>query len=78
MENQMHSLSNLFAQLGLPTDAAAIEQFIRTHNPLQPGVILCDAPFWTAAQAGFLRDEMLNDADWTEVIDELNTLLHAK
>ncbi|HEY8118129.1 MAG TPA: DUF2789 domain-containing protein [Methylophilaceae bacterium] len=78
MENQMHSLSNLFAQLGLPNEPAAIKGFIKTHSPLQPGVVLCDAPFWTAAQAAFLRDEMLNDADWAEVIDELNALLHAK
>lgn len=78
METPMHSLSNLFAQLGLPTDPASIEQFIQAHRPLQAGVILCEAPFWTPAQASFLRDEMLNDADWAEVIDELNALLHGK
>lgn len=78
MEKPMHSLSDLFAQLGLSSDAAAIEQLISTHSPLQPGIMLCDAHFWTAAQASFLRDEILNDADWAEVIDELNALLHAK
>ena len=78
METPMHTLGNLFAQLGLPSDAAAIEQFIQTHGPLQAGIMLCDAPFWTAAQASFLRDEMLNDADWAEVVDELNALLHAR
>jgi len=78
METPTHTLGNLFAQLGLPAEPAAIEQFIQTHSPLQSGIMLCDAPFWTAAQASFLRDEMLNDADWAEVIDELNALLHAK
>lgn len=78
METPMHTLANLFAQLGLPSDPAAIEHFARTHRPLGAGIMLCDAPFWTPAQASFLRDEMLNDADWAEVIDELNALLHTE
>lgn len=78
MESQMHTMSNLFAQLGLPSEPSAIERFIQTHSPLQSGTMLCDAPFWTPVQAVFLRDEILNDADWAEVIDELNALLHAQ
>ena len=78
METPMHTLANLFAQLGLPSDPTAIEHFVQTHRPLGAGIMLCDAPFWTPAQASFLRDEMLNDADWAEVIDELNALLHAE
>lgn len=78
MEAPMHSINNLFAQLGLPSDEAAIEHFIQTHRPLTTSVVLSDAPFWTPAQAAFLREEILKDADWAEVIDQLNAKLHAK
>ncbi len=78
METPIHSICNLFAQLGLPSDQASVERFISTHSPLPAGVTLSDAPFWTPAQALFLREEFLNDADWVEVIDELNAQLHAK
>ena len=76
MEAPMHSINNLFAQLGLPSDQASVEHFIKTHSPLPAGVTLADAPFWTPTQASFLREELLNDADWAEVIEELNTKLH--
>ena len=78
MEAPMHSINNLFAQLGLPSDEAAIEYFIKTHRSLTTSVVLSDAPFWTPAQAAFLREEILKDADWAEVIDQLNAKLHAK
>jgi hypothetical protein len=65
-------MNNLFAQLGLPSDTAAIERFIVDHRPLDDSVCLSDAAFWTTAQAAFLREELLEDADWAEVIDALN------
>ncbi|MEO7345023.1 MAG: DUF2789 domain-containing protein [Methylotenera sp.] len=78
MEASIHTISNLFAQLGLPTDQLAIDNFIRTHSHLATDVLLSEALFWTAAQASFLREEILKDADWAEVIDQLNASLHAK
>jgi hypothetical protein len=39
-------------------------------------MLLPDAPFWTPSQAGFLREEIIGDADWAQVIDELNVNLH--
>jgi Protein of unknown function (DUF2789) len=78
MEVSIHSLSNLFAQLGLSSDELAIESFFKTYRSLPTNVLLSDAPFWTPAQASFLREEILNDADWAEVIDQLNVKLHAK
>jgi hypothetical protein len=71
-----HTLNDLFAQLGLPNDEADIEAFVATHRPLPGGARLADAPFWTDSQARLLRDETLQDADWAEVIDQLNLLLH--
>lgn len=75
MDMSLHTLNNLFAQLGLPSDASAIERFIIAHSPLPPAVCLSEAPFWTASQANFLREEILKDADWAEVVDGLNELL---
>lgn len=75
MENPTHSLPSLFKQLGLPTDQAAIDAFIRSHTPLPPTCTLAEAPFWNSAQAEFLREEILEDADWAEVVDQLNLML---
>jgi hypothetical protein len=76
MEMPLHSISNLFAQLGLPAEPAAIDSFIAAHA-LPGGVRLAEAPFWTPAQATFLREEILDDGDWAEVVDELNLRLHS-
>jgi hypothetical protein len=77
MEAPVHSMSQLFAQLGLPSDAASIRRFIDTHRPLPDELKLPDAPFWTPAQACFLREGLRADADWSPVIDALNAALHA-
>ncbi len=72
MQAQQHTMTNLFAQLGLPSEEAAVENFIATHRPLENGVALYRAPFWSAAQREFLKEEIIEDADWSAVIDELN------
>lgn len=78
METPVHPMSALFAQLGLPSDEAAIDGFIRSHTPLPASVALEDAPFWSAAQRAFLCSEIRIDADWAGVIDQLNLLLSGK
>ncbi|PPC94154.1 MAG: hypothetical protein CTY33_04985 [Methylotenera sp.] len=78
MESSIHTLNNLFEQLGLPSDDMAIENFIKTHRHLATNLSLSEAPFWSPAQATFLCEEIIKDADWAEVIDQLNTRLHAK
>lgn len=75
MESSVHSLSQLFAQLGLPDDSDAIEAFIARHAPLPGDVALADAPFWTPSQSAFLCSELARDADWAETVDSLNALL---
>jgi hypothetical protein len=72
MQAQQHTMSNLFAQLGLPSEEAAVEDFIATHRPLENGIALYRAPFWSAMQRDFLKEEIIEDADWAAVIDELN------
>ena len=75
MEKPVHQFTELFDQLGLPAELNAINHFIDIHTPLAPDITLADAPFWTPSQAAFLREEILEDADWAEVIDQLNCAL---
>lgn len=77
MERPVHNLSNLFAQLGQANDEVAIAQFIKSHSPLPADVRLHEAGFWSASQAAFLKDALMDDADWADAADELNTRLHA-
>jgi hypothetical protein len=76
MEAAIHRFSELFAQLGLPAGEAAIAAFIAEHAPLAGGMRLEDAPFWSAAQAALLRELIAADADWAELADQLNAVLH--
>jgi hypothetical protein len=75
MELAHHTLPQLFAQLGLPDEPAAIEAFIARHAPLQRALTLAEAPFWSPSQAAFLRNELAHDADWTELVETLDVLL---
>jgi hypothetical protein len=75
MEAHIHSMVNLFAQLGLSTNPMDIENFISAQRPLSRGTTVESAPFWTEAQKTFLKEEIIWDADWVGVVDELNARL---
>ena len=75
MNKPMHHFSDLFAQLGLPNDSIAIQHFLASHAPLSPDFRLPEAPFWTPAQAAFLREAILQDSDWVEMVDQLSVAL---
>lgn len=75
MHANVQELATLFQQLGLDHDPISIERFIKRHSPLAENCRLADAPFWDQAQADFLRQELLADAEWAEVVDQLNLLL---
>jgi hypothetical protein len=77
MDTLFHRFTDLFAQLGLPTEPEAIADFIDAHSPLPEVYRLEDAPFWTEAQAQLLRETIIDDADWAEVVDHLNAALRA-
>ncbi|HEY3433574.1 MAG TPA: DUF2789 domain-containing protein [Rhodocyclaceae bacterium] len=77
MEYPQHSMNQLFAQLGLPADDTSIDMFIAAHGPLAEDIALADGVFWSPAQAAFLQVEILEDADWAEVVDELNLRFRA-
>jgi len=69
------SLNILFARLGLPDDDASINHFVANHRPLSGDVPLESAPWWTPSQASFLSEAIDSDSDWSDVTDELNSLL---
>ncbi|WP_346798423.1 DUF2789 domain-containing protein [Halomonas sp. Bachu 37] len=76
MEQPVHHFSELFEQLGLPSDAASIERFISRNSPLPPNMSLSEAPCWNEGQAELLREAVQEDADWAEVVDHLDASMH--
>lgn len=77
MERPVHNMCNLFAQLGEASDEAGIARFIESNSPLPDQVLLHEAAFWSPAQAGFLKQAIVDDADWAEITDALNARLRA-
>ncbi|WP_367850122.1 DUF2789 domain-containing protein [Rhodoferax sp. WC2427] len=77
MDTPSHPFHDLFAQLGLPSDAPDIAHFLAMNAPLPGNVALPDAPFWSPAQASFLREALLQDSDWAELADQLSQALRA-
>lgn len=75
MNSTNPTLINLFEQLGLAADEAAIDEFIETHKGLSDELHIENAEFWTRAQASFIKSALTEDAEWAELIDQLNTRL---
>jgi hypothetical protein len=69
------TLNNLFEQLGLAADETAIDEFIETHKGLSDELHIENAEFWTRAQASFIKNALTEDAEWTELIDQLDSRL---
>ena len=69
------TLSDLFGQLGLPSDSMSIDSFIDRNKGLERSVHIENAPFWNESQAAFLQGSLVEDAEWAEVIDQLNSRL---
>ncbi len=76
MDVSKKTLGTLFDQLGLSNDAAAIEAFIQSHTLLNRAGPIWAEPFWSPSQASFLKEALENDADWSEIVDEMSNLLH--
>ncbi|MGQ8363676.1 DUF2789 domain-containing protein [Glaciecola sp. 1036] len=76
MLTEQPSIEDLFQQLGLKNDQAAIDAFIEEHKGLNDNVYLHKAPYWNESQSAFLKEAIVEDAAWAEVIDELNARLH--
>lgn len=77
MDTTSPTMTHLFQQLGLPEAPADIARFIERHRPLPDHISLKDAPFWTPAQATFVRDKLQADDQWAVVVDALNASLRS-
>lgn len=75
MESPFHSLVDLFKQLGLPSEPAAIQAFIDSNRSACVGCSVQDAPVWSPSQAAFLRTAIDDDADWAIAAESLADLL---
>lgn len=77
MGNFEHTMSDLFAQLGLPEEDKEIDKFIQTHRPVPENLTLVDASFWNTGQSQFLCEAIDEDSDWAELVDQLDSRLRA-
>jgi len=75
MEQPVHTLNGLFAQLGLPDSDADIAEFVERHKPVGRSTPLYQLSIFSSAQQSFLRESLQADADWAEVIDVLDGML---
>jgi hypothetical protein len=76
MDTTESNMTNLFLQLGLPAEKEAIAAFIRDHQ-LPEDVRVSEAGYWNDGQRQFLREQLVVDADWAIIVDELSEALHA-
>ncbi|MCG9596705.1 DUF2789 domain-containing protein [Vibrio sp. Isolate25] len=75
MEMHQHSMPDLFRQLGLDSSEESIRDFVNNHSGLVVGTALYEAFFWSPSQATFLKEAIEEDADWAEVVDQLDAML---
>lgn len=75
MENGHHNLQQLFDQLGLASNIDDIDRFIESHKPVATSAKLYELPFFSHSQQSFLQQALAEDADWSEIIDTLDSLL---
>ncbi|MBT3146673.1 DUF2789 family protein [Neptunomonas phycophila] len=74
MDTNLHTLPNLFLQLGLSDKPEEMESFIKSHT-LSDGQKIEEAEYWTEGQAQFLKESRDLDGAWAESVDELSALL---
>ncbi|WP_282176845.1 DUF2789 domain-containing protein [Vibrio nereis] len=75
MELHQHGMAELFQQLGLGSSEQDINKFILEHRQHRGSTLLHEASFWTDAQAAFLKQAIEEDADWAELVDQLDVML---
>lgn len=73
---QCASFTDLFEQLGLPSQPEEIADFISQHRPLDNSLLLEQAPFWSVGQAQFITEKKQRDEPpWSILIDQLSNAL---
>ncbi|MFT5235823.1 MAG: hypothetical protein ACI8SK_000040 [Shewanella sp.] len=72
MDTTPQDLSHLFEQLGMDNSEESIDTFIASKQ-IPANVLICQAEFWNESQKSFLRESIEEDAQWSELIDQLDT-----
>jgi hypothetical protein len=75
MKGNVYTMSDLFQQLGLPSDSKAIADFIAHHAGICRLYSLVQAPMWTDSQRTFLSEAIAQDAEWCIPAEQLTSLL---
>ena len=52
-----------------------MKDFINQHRHKRDSAPLHEASFWTMSQANFLKQAIEEDADWAELVDQLDVML---
>ena len=69
------SMVSLFDQLGLDSTEEGIDKFIEKNSPLSGRVELHEAKFWNSCQSSFLKQVVNDDAEWVEIVNQLDVML---
>jgi hypothetical protein len=75
METPIHSIVSLFDQLGLNSTEEGVNNFINKNGKLSGNIELHKADFWNTSQANFLKQALDEDADWVEIVNQLDAML---
>jgi hypothetical protein len=75
MLNTVHTMSELFDQLGLESDQASMDAFIAQHSGVCTNCTLVKAPIWNASQQAFLQSAIAEDSEWAMVAEQLTAKL---
>lgn len=75
MHSPVHTMSDLFLQLGLAADAPSIAAFIEDHAGVCQTCTLPYAAIWTDSQRAFLKEAINDDSDWAIPAEQLTSLL---
>lgn len=69
------TMTELFKQLGLPSDEASIQVFIAQNEGVCRHCGLVQAVIWTDSQRNFLKEAVADDADWALPAEALTAAL---
>ena len=69
------TMTELFKQLGLPSDEASIALFISQHDGVCRECGLVQAPIWSESQRVFLHEAVAQDSEWSMTAEALMAAL---
>lgn len=69
------TMTQLFKQLGLPSDEASIQLFLSQHDGVCRHCGLVQAPIWSESQRLFLQEAVAQDSEWSMPAESLMAAL---